>query len=286
VNDRASSADLAPLYRVSHERRRWQFDLGYFARSVRVLAAAEYKLKYSGSYLGYFWSLGRPLAFFSVLYVVFQVWLRFGGTIPHYPVYLLLGIVVFHFFSDGTGTTMSSIVARREVIRRLAFPLIVIPVAITVTALATFAGNVFAVAVFVGANRIVPHWDWLLLVPLLVELYLFVLGLALILSTLFVAFRDLRQIWEVVTQALLYVTPIIYPVDLLPVWGQKVSLISPLAQVIQDARELILGPKVITIAAVYGTSLIRIVPIALTLLIFAAGVLLFRRRQGSFAEFA
>jgi ABC-2 type transport system permease protein len=284
VRNKAEAAELADSAAAPSAGGPEGFDLRYFARTVKVLAGAEYKLKYSGSVLGYFWTLARPLALFSVLYVVFQVWLRFGGTVPHFPLYLLLGILFFSFFGDGTGTTMGSLVARRDVIRRLAFPRATIPVAVTVTALLTFAGNLFAAAVFVAWNRIVPHLDWLLLIPLLAELYVFILGIALILATLYVIFRDLKQIWDVVIQALFYATPIIYPLQLLPVWAQKLVLLSPLAQVIQDVRRIVIGPGVDTIATVYGTSAIRLVPFGITAIVIVVGIGLFRWQQSWFAE--
>jgi ABC-2 type transport system permease protein len=284
VRNKAEAAELLDSSAAPAAGGPKGFDLRYFARTVRVLAGAEYKLKYSGSVLGYFWTLGKPLALFSVLYVVFQVWLRFGGTVAHFPLYLLLGLLFFYFFGDGTGTTMGSLVARRDVIRRLAFPRATIPVAVTVTALLTFAGNLVAAAVFVAWNRIVPQVDWLLLIPLLAELYVFVLGVALILATLFVVFRDLRQIWDVVIQGLLYATPIIYPVQLLPAWAQKLVLLSPLAQVIQDVRRIVLGPTVATTASVYGTSGIRLVPLGITGLTLVVGIVLFRWQQSWFPE--
>ena len=111
---------------------------------------------------------------------------------------------------------MSSIVARETLLRKLSFPHLVIPISMTLAAAITFGVNLVVVGVFVAWNQIPPRLDWLLLVPLLLELYVFMLGVALVLATLFVRFRDVGQIWELAAQLLLYATPIIYPIGFLP----------------------------------------------------------------------
>ena len=257
------------------------------ARFVQVIASTEFKLKYAGSALGYVWSLLKPLALFSVLYVVFGSFFKVGAGFSDYPLYLLIGIVMWTFFSDAVSVTMPSIVAHGSLLRKLSFPRLVIPLSATLTATLTFAINLIAIVALIGWERIVPAVHWLLLVPLVVELYLFTLGFALILATLFVRFRDVAQIWELLGQLLFFGTPIFYLVGFLPPWARSVSLLNPFTQVMQDVREIILyrarEEDVFTADTVLGSGG-RLFPIAIAIATFAFGVVLFRREEPWFAE--
>jgi ABC-2 type transport system permease protein len=261
------------------ERLLWQ------ARIVRVLAGAQFKLKYADSVLGYFWSLARPLALFAILYVVFGRGLRFGGTVEHYALFLLLGVVLFFFFSDATSRTMVSIVDQGALLRRVAFPRLIVPFSVTQTAFLTFGMNLIAIGAFVAWSRITPRVEWLLLIPLVVELNLFVLGISLLLAALYVRFRDIAVIWELAARVFFYAAAIIYPVQLLPLWAERTVLLIPFAQIMQDVRTIVLGGSdIVTVAEVFGGAAGRLVPIGATLALFAAGVLLFRRQEPWFAE--
>ena len=206
------------------------------------MAGSEFRLKYAGSALGYVWSVVKPLALFTMLYVVFARLFKLGTLSQYYPVSLLMGIVLFNFFADATSLGMTSLVARESLLRKLVFPRMVIPTAATVTAALTFAVNSVVVAGFIAWNRITPQLDWLLVIPLLVELYVFILGIALLLSVLFVRFRDISQIWELALQLMFYASPIIYPIGFLPPELRKLAFINPFTQVLQDIRALILYP--------------------------------------------
>jgi ABC-2 type transport system permease protein len=235
--------------------------------------------------LGYLWSLLKPLAMFSVLYAVFGRFFKLTGGLSHYPLYLLLGVVLWTFFIDATTMTLPSIVTRGDLLRKLAFPRIIVPVSATLTAGLTFAVNLLAVAAFVAGNRIVPSPRWLLLLPLLAELFLFTLGLALLLSALFVSFRDIGQIWELVAQLLFYATPTFYPVSLLPHWMQTVVFLNPFVQVMQDTRNVVLAMDPVTTAPqVYGTWAGELAPIGIAAVVVAVGFGIFRRRSPWFAE--
>jgi ABC-2 type transport system permease protein len=257
-------------------------------RILRVIAGAEYKLKYSGSVLGYVWSVIKPLALFSMLYVVFAHIFKLGENSNYYPLSLLMGIVLFTLLSDASMMGMWSLVSRESLLRKLSFPRIVIPTAATLTAGITFCVNTTVVAIFVAWNRIVPQPDWLLILPLLLELYLFILGIALILSTLYVRLRDIGQVWELVLQLLFYGSPIIYPIGYLPDELRKLVFLNPFTQVLQDIRSIVLypdlAPNKITAATAFGASAARLLPIAIALGIFVAGVLVFRREEPWLAE--
>lgn len=264
--------------------RRWQHNL----RILRVIAATDFKLKYSGSALGYVWSVIKPLALFTMLYLVFAKLFRLGEISDYYPLALLIGIVLYTFFVDATNLAMSSIVARESLVRKLSFPRLVIPTSLTLAAAITFGVNLIVVGLFVAWNQIPPRLNWLLLVPLLLEFYIFILGVSLVLATLFVRFRDIGQIWELATALILYATPIIYPVGFLPEWARTIAFLNPITQILQDVRAIVLyqdlAPNRITATEAFGSSAGRLAPIGITLAVLLIGLALFKREEPWFAE--
>ena len=255
---------------------------------LRVVAGAEYKLKYSGSVLGYVWSILKPLALFAMLLAVFGHIFRLGAISKYYPLSLLMGIVLFNFFSDATTLGMWSVVNRESLLRKLSFPRLLIPTAATVTAAMTFAVNIVVVIGFLVWNGITPRLDWVLIVPLLIELYAFTLGISLILATLFVRLRDIGQIWELVLQLMFYASPIIYPIGFLPEFARKLVFVNPFTQVLQDLRAVILYPDLppnkITVTQAFGSSAGRLLPMAIALAALALGLYVFRREEPWMAE--
>ena len=192
-------------------------------RVLTVIAAAEFKLKYAGSALGYVWSVLKPLALFTLLYLVFGRVFRLNELSEFYPVSLLIGIVLFTFFADATSLALVSIVVRDTLIRKLSFPRIIIPSSTMLTAAMTLSINMTVVGAFIAYKGITPRLEWLLTLPLLLELAAFTLGIGLLLAALFVRLRDLQQVWDLVLQLFFYATPILYPVGFLPPWVAKSS---------------------------------------------------------------
>lgn len=262
-----------------------------FSKQNRALLAelvrTDFKLRYQGSVLGYAWSLLKPLLLFGVLYMVFVKFLKFGGDIPHFPIYLLFGIVLWTFFSDMTNQSLGSIVGRGDLIRKIRIPRWIIVLSASVSALINLGLNLLVILVFMIFN----HVDFLvtsLWVPLLlIEIYILGLGLSLFLSAAFVKYRDLSHIWEVIMQAGFYLTPIIYPMTVIKkVDYQKILLLNPMAQAIQDARYALIShnPNVITIDRAFGSEAIRLVPLFICLAILVGGVMYFKKESKDFAE--
>lgn len=252
---------------------------------LRELIITDFKLRYQGSALGYTWSLLRPLLFFLILYVVFVKFLRLGGDIPHYPIYLLLGIVLWSFFAEMTSQSLGSVVARGDLIRKIRIPRWIIVLSSSVGALINLGLNLVIVAIFMVVNNVelAPSVIWVPLV--LIEIYLFALGISLFLGAAFVKYRDVSHIWEVVAQAMFYLTPILYPITLITnVDFQKILLLSPVAQAVQDARSFLVTTHTVTIAEVFKSSAARLIPIVITIIILVLGVLYFKREAKDFAE--
>ncbi len=253
-----------------------------------MFAGVDFKLKYSGSALGYVWSVIKPLALFTMLYLVFAKVFRLGEISAYYPLALLIGIVLYTFFADATSLAMTSIVARENLLRKMSFPRLVIPASVTLGAGITFGVNLLVVAAFIAWNEIPPRLDWFLLLLLLGQLYVFVLGVGLILATLFVRLRDIGQVWELVAQLIFYATPIIYPVGFLPEWARSIAFLNPLTQILQDVRSLVLyqdlPPNRITAAEALSGAGGRLLPIAITVAVFGVGICIFKKQEPSFAE--
>jgi ABC-2 type transport system permease protein len=274
---------------VPYNASRWQAlreTFGYYRRVLGVTVRTEFKLKYADSVLGYLWSIARPLAYFAVIWVLLGGVFGSGVQIENYPLYLLLGIVIFTWFVDAVGLQMSSIVERGGLLRKIYFPRLIIPLSATGTATITFAVNALAVIVFIATSRITPHATWLLILPLLGELYLFILGLGLILAMAYTRFRDVGEIWGLAAQLLFFAMPVMYSISFLGGPYQKIIILNPVAQVMQDIRRIVMGAELDpqTIAAVYGFREARVIPSAIAMGIFVLGLVLFQRDSKNFAE--
>lgn len=260
-----------------------------FSKQNRALLAelvrTDFKLRYQGSVLGYAWSLLRPLLLFLILYIVFVKFLRVGQGVPHYPVYLLLGIVIWNFFLEMTVQSLGSIVGRGDLIRKISIPRWMIVFSSSISALINFGLNLIVIFAFMLFN----HVDFLstsVLLPLIfIEVYILALGLSLFLSAAFVKFRDINYVWEVVLQAGFYVTPILYPITLIPSLKiQKLVLLSPMAQAVQDARYSAITHQTVTSYQIFNGGWYKYIPFAIVAVIFLIGVTYFRRESKYFAE--
>lgn len=218
-----------------------------------VLAKIDFKLRYHGSVLGYVWSLLKPLLLFAVLYVVFSIFMRWN--IQHYQLYLLLGIILWNFFAEGTMAGLSSLVAKADIIKKIYFPRILIVLASTVSALLTLLLNIVIFFVFYFLNGLGLHWWMLLFLLYLAVLYLFVVGISLLLSVLQARYRDIVQIWEVTLQAGFFMTPVIYPLQVIPEQYWWYLSLNPLTSIIQYSRLLLIHSQLPTLlATVYVTT--------------------------------
>jgi ABC-2 type transport system permease protein len=282
VSSRVSSQPYSYSYSTSRAPLRER--LAYWSRILRVIASVEFKMKYVDSALGYVWSLAKPLSYFAVLWVVFGRFFQTG--IRNYGVYLLIGIVLYTYFTDSVGMMLPSIVTRGSLLRRISFPPLVIPISASITATMTFCVNLVAVTFFMLFSDISPSLDWFLLIPLYLELYAFILGVGLLIATLYVRFRDVGPLWELCVQLLLFASPIMYPLAILPAWAQRIAMINPFVQVVEDSRDIILGATSSSVAGVLGGPERRLIPIGIAIFTVILGIWLCRREAPRFAELA
>ena len=260
-----------------------------FLELTRTLAVTDFKLKFFGSVLGYLWQLMRPLMLFGVLYVVFVQFVRLGGeTVSHYPVVLLTGIVTFMFFASATGGCVSAVLNREALVRKIEFPRLVIPLTVVLVAYFDLLLNFVAVFIFVLANGVEPRWSWLELIPLLVALGVLATGIGMLLSALYVRYRDVEPIWEVLLQVFFYASPILYPIELVATQGgegvQKAMMLSPLAAILQEIRHAVIDPSAMSAGQAAGGWEWILIPTGIIVGVFALGFWVFNREAPRIAE--
>jgi len=222
---------------------------------------------------------------FVILYIVFVKFLKLGSDIPHYPVYLLLGIVLWNFFVETTMQSLGSIVGRGDLIRKIKIPRWMIVLSSSISALINLGLNMIVIAIFMIINHVPLTFGILVLPFVILEIYILSAGLALYLSAAFVKYRDISYIWEVVIQAGFYLTPIIYALSRVTnVTLQKLILLNPMAQSVQDARYYLVTNKTITITQVFDGGWYRLIPYLLVLIVFTFGLLYFKKESKYFAE--
>jgi ABC-2 type transport system permease protein len=259
-------------------------DARRFFHLTWTLAVTDFKLRFFGSVLGYLWQLLRPLMLFGVLLLVFTQFVRLRG-VNMYSSVLLQNIVIFTFFAEATGGAVRSLVDRENLVRKIQFPRMVVPLSVVLTAYFNFLLNLIVVIAFELASGVTPRLSWLEL-PLLVGfLGVLVLGIAMLLSALYVRFRDVQPIWEVVSQAAFYASPVIYPIEKIPhkSW-EKIVMCNPLATILTQARRAVIDPHGPSAAYAIGGAGRLAIPIGLTLAIFALGFWLFNREAPRIAE--
>lgn len=264
-------------------RRKYRYSLIL----LRELVITDFKLRYQGSALGYLWALLRPLFLFAILYIFFVEILHIGKEIPHWGVALLLGIVMWNFFSEVVSQGLKSIVNSGGIIRKINFPKYIIVVSTSLSAVINLIINLVVVAIFAAIDNVAPSWGMLLIPLFILELYIFGLGLAFLLSAINVKFRDVGYIWEVASQALFYGSAIMFPINRVVSMSHEVAvllLINPLAQAIQDARYFGVTSGVQTVHTLTDNIVIILAPFVIALATFAIGAVYFRRRSPYFAE--
>lgn len=266
--------------------------MNFFSKENRILlkemVKTDFKLRYQGSVIGHLWSILKPFLMFSIMYLVFVRFLKFDDGTPHYAVSLLLGMVTWNFFTEATNMGMLSIISRGDLLRKISFRKEIIVLSSIIGASINYGINVSVVLLFAWINGVSFHFGLFIFIPLFIELALLATGIAFILSTLFVKYRDVGPIWEVTLQAGMYATPIIYSITYIIQRGHlgvaKVMLLNPLAQVIQELRHHIVFTGAVTPWTVYENKWFVVVPYLLSLLVFLIGSAVFANHSKKFAE--
>ncbi len=259
-------------------------DLRRVGNLTVTLARTDFKVRFFGSMLGYVWTLVRPLLLFGVLYLVFTKVVRFGDGVPHYPVYLLTSLMLFSFFGETTTRGVTSLVDRESLLRKVRFPRIAIPLSVALHASFYLGLNLLVVFVFVFANGIEPRWSWFELIPLVALLILLATSVAMLVSALFVRYRDVQPIWEVILQILFYASPVIYVVSAMPESVRQEAVANPIAAILTQIRYALIDPNAPTAGEAIGGDVYLLIPLAIIVILAALGLWVFMREAPRIAE--
>ncbi|MFY9264181.1 MAG: ABC transporter permease [Solirubrobacterales bacterium] len=248
-----------------------------------TLARNELKQRYFGSALGYLWSLARPMMLFSVLYFVFtHIIMR--ADIPHYGVYLLLSLVLWTYFAETTALGVESLVHRESIMRKINFPRIAIPVSLALTTGFQLLLNLLVVVGFMLVTGVMPAWTWLPAVLLILLFLAFTIGVAMLLSTLYVKFRDVEPVWQVTTQMLFWGSPVIYIALFPPESIRGIMAASPISATFTQLRRWVIDGSAPSAADVLGGPVYLLIPLAIAVFTFVLGVAVFAREAPRVAE--
>jgi ABC-2 type transport system permease protein len=280
VSDATAGVELRPVRGPSAIGGGWR----RFLELLYLISVTEFKRTYFGTVLGYLWSLLRPLILFCVLLFVFTQIFRIGSQATNYPVMLLFNLVLIGFFQEGTNASVTSVVQQEGIVRKTQFPRLVIPMATVLTALFNLGMNMIAVAIFLLAYGVSPEWTWFLFPVIVLLVFMLTAGLALLLSSLYVRYRDVAIMWSVMATALFYGTPVLYPFEIVPEQFHDILLLNPLTPLFEQARQWIIDPSAPSAVEIAGGWDGLIAPIAIFVAICALGVWTFAREAPRVAE--
>lgn len=256
----------------------------------KELVKTDFQLRYQGSFLGMVWSVLKPLMLFAVMYVVFVKFLKFSDGTPTFPISLLCGTCLWSFFQESTSMGMRAIVDRGDLLRKIHFPNYIIVASTTMGSMISLGINLVVVVLFGFFSHAQYTWRVLLVPFSILQLYCLGLGAALLLASLYVYFRDVAHIWEVVLQAMFYGTPIIYPISMVVqnkefAWVADIMMLNPTTQAIMDVRHNLLSPQYVpTVWTMVGNPWLCLLPYALSAFVLCLGIHVFRKYSAKFAE--
>jgi ABC-2 type transport system permease protein len=249
-----------------------------------LLSVTEFKLSYFGTVFGYFWSLVLPLVRFAVLYAVFTRIVRFGGTVPNYAQLLLLNLTLYALFSEATTRAVRSVVSSENIVRKTQFPRIVIPLSVVITALLNLGLNLIAVLVFLTVTGVGPRVTWLALPLVVAMLAVMTTGVSLLVSALFVRFRDVAQMWGLMVLVLFYGSGVLYPVESIPHSMRFLLFVNPLVPLLEEARISVVDPTAPSVVDAAGSVFGIIAPAIIVIVVCAIGLWTFVRAAPRVAE--
>lgn len=255
-----------------------------FFELLYLIAVTDFKKNYFDTALGYLWSLARPLMLFAVLLFVFTRIFRVGSDVEFYPVLLLFNIVLMTFFQEATIGSVTSVVGQEGIVRKTHFPRLVIPLSIVLTGIFNLGLNLIAVLVFMLAFGVPVVWTWLLFPLVVLALFVITVAISMLLSSLYVRFRDLGIIWSVAVTALFYATPVLYPIEIVPEQYVKWIMINPLTPIFEQARHWVIDPSAPGAVAAAGGWIHLLPAIAIFIGTCVLAVWVFRREAPRIAE--
>lgn len=272
--------DEAPRFQDPDRRA----EIRRLANLTWTLAITDWRLRFYGSVLGVLWTLIRPFAFFGVIYFVFTEIAGLDANVKYYGVYILFAMVLFQFFAEVTTNSVQSLVTRESLLRKMSFEPIVIPLSVMVTGLLNLATTLCAVMIFALANGVYPTVTWLELPLIVLLLAILATGLGMLLSALYVRYRDVFPIWEVFSQILFYSSSTLYVATSVDESYRAEFLVNPISALFAQMRHAVIDPDAPTAAAIIGGTGRLLIPLGIVVVVFAVGAWVFRRASPRIAE--
>jgi ABC-type polysaccharide/polyol phosphate export permease len=257
----AQTTAAAGRRRIPGAPTSWGRQRGSYGWLVLQFALKDFKIRYTHSALGYAWSVLNPLMFFVIYYVVFSFFMRLD--VPNYPGFLLLGVALWNFFSEGTANGAGALLMRADLLTKTVLPRQVMVYAALLSAGLTFVINLLVLLMLIRVTGTPLTLTAICFPLLLVDLVLLTLGTALFLAPLYVRFRDVGYLWNIVLQVGFWLTPIIYLDLMVPERWRWIVWVNPVGRIIGDSRRALIygwwpGPRglVLTTAMSVGVCLL------------------------------
>lgn len=245
---------------------------------VWTLAKTDFKMRYHGSALGYVWAILKPLFIFLILNFVFSRMIGRGAAIPHYSLQLITGIILWNFFAEASMAGLISLLKKSSLITKIYFPRWIVVVASTLNSLFVFGMNLIILTVFFAYYQVTPGPAALLTAAAYVlGIYVLVVSFSLIAAPLYLKFRDLEQIWEVVLQVLFFAAPIVYPLSVIPEQYHKIMLLNPIGIIIHYAKIVLIEGRFPSVAN-------HVILMAMLVALAGVSVIYFKRVHRKIAE--
>lgn len=249
--------------------------LKYSISLIREFTLTDFKLRYKGSILGYFWSLLNPLLMLITLYFVFSRIADFN--IEYYELYLLLGIVIWNFFSEASINSVNSMIGKSGLFKKFNFPLESVVISSCLVYFISLILNLLIIFLFMIILKVSFSFKILLLPFYLLQLFILVLGFSFLLSALYIKFEDVMHLWTFLLLIGFFITPIIYPLDIIPFEYLRYYLLNPIARIIVDTRFILIYDYIPDLKNFFITLFISII-------IFLIGWFYFRSQKKRFVE--
>ena len=242
---------------------------------ITVLTQKEMKIRYKSSFLGYVWSILNPLAFACIFFVIFKVVMRI--QMENYTLFLITGLFPWQWFSNSVNMSPGVFLGNASIIKKINFPRNVTLLAVVLQDLIHFVLAIPVIVFFMSVYQKQPSFSWFLGIPLLLGIQLFMIyGITLAISSLNLFFRDLERLTSIFTMFLFYLTPIIYPADMIPAKYRYLIDLNPIAPLMISWRNLFLE----------GTLKVELLTISLaySIVAYIAGYFIYKKLSWRFAE--
>ena len=243
---------------------------------IRELTISEFKLRYKNSVLGFFWSLLKPLAMLTTLYIVFRIFIKINSE--QYSLFLLLGIILWNFFSESTVFGLNSIVSKRGIVKKINFKYGILIISACLVSFLSFLLNFMVFAIFLLFIKGLPSLISLFIIFPVMALFLLSLGASFALATFFIKYRDIGYLWDIILQIGFWISPIAYPIEIIPAKYLNIYMLNPLANLITISRGIVLDNKLPNLEMIL-TSFITL------LIILTLGYAIYKFKHRKFIEY-